>query len=75
VKTSPPISHHRTVKHHAMSRALYDRASSVLWPCAGDVGWPKGTTVGQLVVLWPSRPLWPWAAVRPRGIVDFSIFL
>jgi hypothetical protein len=48
---------------------------ATLWPCTGGVGQPKAATMGQTAGLWPSRPLWPWAAVRPRGIVDFSIFL
>jgi hypothetical protein len=30
--------------------------------------------MSQLAGLWPSTPLWPWVAVRPEGIVHFSIF-
>jgi hypothetical protein len=35
---------------------------------------PKAATMGHLDGPWPSRPLWPWAAVKPSGIVIFSIF-
>jgi hypothetical protein len=39
------------------------------------MGRPKATALGQLAGLRPSRPLWPWAAVKPEGIVDFFILL
>jgi hypothetical protein len=69
VKTLPPITHRRAVELHVMPCVLV-----ALWtrPCV--VGYPKGAAVGQLAGLRPSRPLWPWAAVKPEGIVDFSIF-
>jgi hypothetical protein len=39
------------------------------------MGHPKATASGQLAGLQPNRPLWPRAAVKPEGIVGFSIFL
>jgi hypothetical protein len=70
VKTLPPITCHHVIELRAAPRAL-----AVLWthPCA--VGWPKATGMGQLPGPWPSRPLWMWAAVKPKGIVDFPFFL
>jgi hypothetical protein len=38
------------------------------------MGWPKA--IGWVIRAGhrSSEPLWPWAAVRPKGIVKFFIF-
>jgi hypothetical protein len=46
-----------------------------LSPRTDGIDRPKAVALGQLAGLWPSRPLWLWAAVKPEGIVHFSIFL
>jgi hypothetical protein len=75
VKTSSPISRSHAVEHRATPRALFTHhAMTALWSCAGGVGRLKAATVGQFAGLWPSRPLWPWAPVRPKGIVHFFHF-
>jgi hypothetical protein len=50
-------------------------ALAALWSCTDGMGRPKAATLGQLAGLLSSRPLRPWAAVKPEEIVDFFIFL
>jgi hypothetical protein len=46
-----------------------------LSPRTDGIDRPKFVTLGQLAGLRPSRPLWVWATVKPKGIVHFSILL
>jgi hypothetical protein len=69
VKTLSPITNHCVVELYATPCAL-----AALWTRPSTVGCPKTIVMGQLAGLWPSRPLWAWVAVKPEGIVDFSIF-
>jgi hypothetical protein len=38
------------------------------------MGNPKAAALGQPAGFRPSRPLWPWTAARPEGIVGFFYF-
>jgi hypothetical protein len=79
VKNSSSLSRRRAVEHRAMLRALVaHRAVTTHRARSGRplaVNWVACAAKGHHRGPWPSGPLWPWAAVRPREIVDFSIFL
>jgi hypothetical protein len=55
------------------------RAVTTHRPFAGrapdGMGRPKAMNWAVRAGLWSSEPLWPWAAVRPNGIVKFFIFM
>jgi hypothetical protein len=45
------------------------------WTPPASMGWLKGRSVGQSAGPQPMKPLWPWAAAEPKGIVQFSNFI
>jgi hypothetical protein len=80
VKTISSFNRQRVGKHRATLHALDPhRVVTARWVRSGrePFAWaiPKATTMGQLTGPWPSRPLWPWAAMKPSGIVIFFHFL
>jgi hypothetical protein len=58
------------VVHYAVT-ARYARFGHAL----GVLRLAWAANVGRAAGMWPCRPPWLWAAVRPNGIVKFSIFL
>jgi hypothetical protein len=67
VNTLSPISHRRTLEFHVVLHAVATvtarRARGAHTLAAPHEPW--AVAVGQLAGSQPSRPLWPWAAVRP----------
>jgi hypothetical protein len=76
-----PLSRHWAPRHVACTGRTPrgDRAPSVLWLHSGyepgGMGRQRPPPWGSHHGPWPSGPMSPWAAVRPKEIVDFSIFL
>jgi hypothetical protein len=80
VKTLSPFSRQRVGEHRATPRALDAHRAVTTCRVGSDceldgMGHPKAVVLVWLVGLQFSGPLWPWAAVKPRGIVNFFNFL
>jgi hypothetical protein len=75
--TDKSLLHHRALRH-ATCTGRSDRAPSVCWTrstrARAGMGHPKAVALGQPAGFLTSRPLWPWAAMSPEGIVGFSNF-